>query len=243
MSTSLNIATVQCLAIQGHPNKVVSLICKTLEQAEAENIDIICFPECYLQGYYHDKESIRKNAISLSSVEFASVLDRLKHYRPTIILGLIEERRGKILNTAVVIEKGKVIGSYNKVHLNETKYTAGKRCPVFRKNNITYGINICNDANYPDSARKLMSKGAQVIFYPLNNLLPIKVADEWRTKGIETMIERAKENNCWVISSDVIYRGKEQKSYGCTAIVDPNGKVIKRVPEFKEGLISHSIVI
>ncbi len=235
---SLKLATVQCAAIQGDINKVVNHICETLKWADSENIDIISFPECYLQGYYHDKETIREHAISLSDTKFISILNRLKPFKTTIILGLIELKKDKIYNTALVIEQGKIIGFYNKAHLNETKYTAGTESPVFKKNGVTYGINICNDANYPETAAKLKSQGAEIIFYPLNNLLPIKVADEWREKAEEILIMRAKENNCWIVSSDVVYKGEEQKSFGCTAIVSPTGELIKRVPEFSEGIIS-----
>jgi predicted amidohydrolase len=238
MISKLKLATVQCAAVQGNIDKTVDHICKTLRWADSNNIDIICFPECYLQGYYHDKESIRKHAISLSSNTFINALNRLKQFNTTIILGLIEEKENRIYNTAIVIERGQVIGSYNKIHLNETKYTAGTTWPVFNKNGIIYGIHICNDSNHPESVAKLKAKGAEIIFFPLNNLLPIKIADEWKEKSQEVLANRAKENNCWIVSSDIVCEGIRQKSYGCTMIVSPAGEIIKRVTEFKEGSIS-----
>lgn len=42
-----------------------------------------------------------------------------------IIMGLIEEDRGCIYNTAVVICKGEITGKYRKQHLNESGFAAG----------------------------------------------------------------------------------------------------------------------
>lgn len=237
MPPPLTIAAAQCRAVEGNIDTATRHMVEVLTQSDRLHVDIICFPECYLTGYYHDTETIRKNALSLSDSVFVHFLEQIRKFNSTIIVGLIERDEEKIYNTAVVIENGQLIGKYHKAHLNEEKYTAGKAYPVFIKKGVRYGINICNDANFPASAAELKNRGAEIIFYPLNNQLPIKVASEWKEKSRENLINRARENNCWVVSSDVVCEDETEISYGCSLIVDPTGAILKNAAELQEELI------
>lgn len=142
----------------------------------------------------------------------------------------------------MVISQGKVLGCYRKTHPNEKYLSAGDDYPVF-SNDTSFGINICNDANYPDAAYRLARQGAKLLFYPLNNLLRKDVADKWRAKSRENLQLRAQETGCWVISSDVAGVDGEKMSYGCTQTVSPSGKVIAFVPELEQGNTSASITV
>jgi 5-aminopentanamidase len=210
-------------------------ILRDLHYCDVHALDIVCFPECYLTGYYLGLEEITRYALSLDSVEFKTFLGACSSFRTTFIIGLIEKTDTGFYNTAIVVSKGNLLGTYRKTHPNEKHFLAGENFPVFQCNSVTFGINICNDANYPDAASVLAKQGARLLFFPLNNRLPQAVATTWRTKSLENLQRRAKENNCWVVSSDVVGGKDSWLSYGCSQIVSPTGNVVGCVPEGQEG--------
>jgi predicted amidohydrolase len=163
-------------------------------------------------------------------------MGNLADYNVTIILGLIEREDDSFYNTAAVISRGKLLGSYRKVHLFEENFQPGIVYPVFEVDGLTFGINICYDARFPEGAKEIAAKGARVIFYPLNNRLAKKKAVEYHGKHLPNLVERAHDTGCWIVSSDIIAQDSEFIAYGFTAIVDPNGNVIKRAPELRESM-------
>jgi len=112
---------------------------------------------------------------------------------------------------------------------------------VFKVKNHKFGINICYDANFPEASQKLVEQGAEIIFYPLNNELKKDSAEKWRYKHMENLITRAKETGCWVFSSDIIIQSDKTIGYGCTAVVNPKGEVVGKIPELQQDLLVHEI--
>ena len=238
----MNIATFQKHVSKANIGSVVTTINEDLNYCDSQGVDIACFPECHLTGYHLEKEDIEQNALSLDSPRLRLYLQAWSNFKATFILGLIEKTDQGYFNSAMVISQGKILGCYRKTHPNEKYLLAGEDYPVF-SNDTLFGINICNDANYPDAAYRLAEQGAKLLFYPLNNLLRKDVADKWRAKSPENLQLRAQETGCWVISSDVAGVDGEKMSYGCTQIVSPSGKVIAFVPELKQGYTSAIIPV
>ena len=75
---------------------------------------------------------------------------------------------------------------------------------MFELDGLRFGINICNDANFAVPALRLSGQGAELLCYPLNNLLLPATADKWRGKSVENLRQRALDTGCWVVSSDVV---------------------------------------
>ncbi|EIM26238.1 hypothetical protein MicloDRAFT_00027870 [Microvirga lotononidis] len=45
-----------------------------------------------------------------------------------------------------------MLGTYAKTHPNEPRFDAGSDYPVFAIHDWMFGINICNDANFPEAS-------------------------------------------------------------------------------------------
>jgi predicted amidohydrolase len=125
-----------------------------------------------------------------------------------IVAGIYEREGPAIYNTAVLIDrKGNVAGKYRKVYLPreevEAGLTPGSDYPVFRTDFGTVGIMICYDVFFPDPARALALKGAEMI------LMPIWGGDETLAKA------RAIDNKVFLIAS-----GYDHPTY----IMDPDGE-------------------
>lgn len=239
---SWKIATAQLQDIQGNTPSALKVITEKMQEADKQHVDILCFPECFLQGYTLDERETEERAIDLKLPTFEDILKELEQYNVTIILGLIEKDGDGLYNTAAVIRQGKLLGKYRKVHLFEPNFWPGEVYPVFSVDGLTLGINICYDARFTEGAAELSAQGAKVIFYPLNNRLPKEKAINYRDKHVPNLIDRAKESGCWVVSSDVVAQDETHTGYGCTAIVDTQGKVVSQIEELEVGMLAFEIL-
>lgn len=232
------IAAVQAQDIQGDIKAALRSIHEAMTRADSESIDILCFPECFLQGYTLNGKETKERALDLTSSQFKEILHTLANYKVTIVLGLIEKDAEGFYNTAAVIQQGKLLGTYRKVHLFERNLQPGETYPVFTVNDLTFGVNICYDARFTEGPAELTAQGAKAIFYPLNNRLPHEKAVNYRDKHIPDLVARAQESGCWVVSSDVVAQNDTHTGYGCTAIVNPQGEVVARVQELEPGMVA-----
>jgi predicted amidohydrolase len=210
-------------------------ICTDLKWCERARVQLALFPECFLQGYATDRETIACRALALSEASFERMLIRLAHFPTELIIGMIERRSAAYFNSAAVIRRGRVLGAYAKTHPNEPGFQAGTEYPTFEASGWQFGVNICNDANYPEAAHRLSEQGATLICYPLNNMLSPGTALKWRFRSVENLRQRARETGCWVVSADIVGQCGSRMSYGCTCIVRPDGTMAARVSEGNEG--------
>ncbi len=231
----IKIASFQTSVFKTNFDQKINSIHNNLLECETQNVDIVCFPECHLTGYHLNKVMIDRVAFTLNKPRFESLLQPWARFKMTIILGLIERKEDGFYNTVAVINQGKLLGAYRKIHINEKHFQAGNSIPVFEHNDTRFGVNICNDANFPQLAANVAKQGAQILFYPLNNSLKKQTAEKWRLRSPENLKLRAQETGCWIVSSDVAGESEGRMSYGCTQIVSPNGEVVSSVPELQSG--------
>src|SRR6185369_8726910 len=61
-----------------------------LARAEAERVEIVSFPECFLTGYPDTEGAARSGAFTVDSAEMMKVLDLTNRFDPTLIVGFNE---------------------------------------------------------------------------------------------------------------------------------------------------------
>lgn len=233
------IAVCQVPDIRENIGASLKWIEKFTEQAEASGVSLIGFPECFLQGYLTERYLAEKYALNLSSSAFERILKQLAKYKPVTVVGLIEEEGGNLFNTAVVIKKGRLIGKYRKTHLLEGEriFRAGTEYPIFEVNGLKFGINICYDTQFAESAAKLSKQGAKFILCPSNNMMRYETAEKYKNLHHEMRIERVKENKIWLLSADVTGERDGRIAYGPTSAINPDGEVVAQVPLMKTGIV------
>ncbi len=168
----LQIAAFQGHIQEGNSNVNLDKVLEQTELAEKRSIDILCFPESYLHGYFANKEDAIKHAINLQSEDFLNLCKLFSKFNHTTVLfGLNELDNDGIYNTVVVIEKGQCIGKYRKAYTYSPYdyYSVGRDFPIFEKKGIKYGIIICLDSAYREPAHIAALKGARIIFCPSFN--------------------------------------------------------------------------
>jgi predicted amidohydrolase len=235
----MRIATCQLPYLDHDVEQAVLTIIRYAEKADDEGAALICFPECYLQGYVHDPEDYRKVAIELSSDEFSRILSRFVDLKPILVFGLIESDGNKLHNTAVVVGKGKLLGRYRKRKLlkGESMFSPGTESPVFEVDGLRFGINVCNDLNFPECAATIAEQGAKLLVCPCNNLMSPANAELWKHKHQEIRRQRARETGMHLISSDVVGEWNGRVSYGSTSVIEPDGEIRSEIDFMREGML------
>ncbi|MFI5015537.1 MAG: carbon-nitrogen hydrolase family protein [Hyphomicrobiales bacterium] len=231
----MRVAGFQRFPIFDDPARVGESLLHDLTWADLQGVDLAVFPESYLQGHSYNRPLIERRAASLDSPAIRELLEGLSGIRATAILGLFERRGDLIFNSAMVIESGRLAGIYAKAFPIEDGCSPGTEYPVWNNGKWRFGINICNDMNYPQAAEQLTRQGANLICAPNNNVLRPRKAEIWRVRSVENLQACARRTGCWVVSADVAGQGDDGWfSYGCTVIVRPDGMVVSRAAELAE---------
>jgi predicted amidohydrolase len=240
---TVRIAAAQTVEFREDIDAALNCVADVAARAEIEGASLLCFPEGFLQGYLTDEAPARRSALDLASPAFEALLDRLPKTGPMIVMGLIEVERGRLFNTAVVVNRGAVIGRYRKAHLlgDEQIFDAGSDCHVFETAGLRFGINICYDTNFPEAARKIADLGASLIVCPANNMHRRKTAEALKDMHNSVRGERCRETGLWLVSADVTGKRDGRISWGPTAVLNPAGEVVAQLALEKTGLLVFDI--
>jgi predicted amidohydrolase len=240
---TVRIAAAQTLEYRENVEAALTCALHMIRKAEAEGARLLCFPEGFLQGYLTEYEAARRAAMDLGSQAFATVMSRLADAGPMIVMGMIEVQGEALFNTAVVIEKGKLIGRYRKAHLlkGERFFQPGSETPVFTIDGLRFGINICYDTGFSEAARKVALTGASLLVCCANNMMPRANAEKFRDMHNAARGERCRETGLWLISADVTGERDGRISWGPTAVLNPAGEVEAQLPLESPGLLIFDI--
>ncbi|MBY0514807.1 MAG: carbon-nitrogen hydrolase family protein [Gemmataceae bacterium] len=145
-----------------------------------------------------------------------------KKHNLYIVPGLLERDGHLVYNVAVLIgPDGAVVGKYRKVSLPrgevEGGIAPGHEYPVFDTRFGKVGLMVCYDGFFPEVARELTNRGAEVIAWPVWGCNPQLAA------------ARACENHVYVVSStyeDV------SRNWMISAVFDHSGRPLAHAKEW-----------
>jgi len=168
-------------------------------RAKQMGADICVFPEMWNEGYKipENMEELMKLSIPADG-EFVNEYQKLaKELDMAILITLLEEHAPRPRNTAILIDRfGKKLYTYSKVHTcdfgDEARLDAGEEFYVSdlntAKGTIKVGSMICYDREFPESARILMLKGAELILVPNACPMEINRLSQLRGRAYENMV-------------------------------------------------------
>lgn len=209
---------------------------KAVSQIDKINADLIVLPELCNTGYqFLDKEEAfslaEKVPEGFTTQKFISIAQSQKTH---IVFGMAEKNKEKLYNSAVLVGPKGYIGIYRKSHL----FWHEKN--IFERGNTGYlvfdigiariGIMVCYDWRFPEPARILALKGADILCHPSNLVLP---------HAPDGMITRCLENHIFAITADRVgseerKEGEHLKFQGKSQIVNPSGEILYRGSEDTE---------
>jgi len=215
------------LAVDANLERVETLL-------QAVDADLIVLPELFPSGYFFRSpddldrvaEPIPDGPTTQRLLNWAEALDA------TLVAGLAERDGDDVYNSAVVVLPAGRTHRYRKVHLfyeETTLFAPGDLgFPVFdvtTRSGTAYrlGVMVCFDWYFPEAARSLALRGADVIAHPSNLVLP---------HCPESMPTRARENHVYTLTANRY--GTEQKGdetltfIGMSEICGPEGEILVR---------------
>jgi predicted amidohydrolase len=219
----------------GKVSENLDRIAAALDTAEA---DLLVLPELCASGYqFVSMEEVRTLAEPVPAGPTTTrLIDLAKRQRMVIVAGLPERSGTACYNSAVAVGPQGFIGCYRKTHLffEETLFfTPGDTgFQVWDIGAAKIGLMICFDWYYPESARTLALKGAEVICHPSNLVLP-NCPDSMPVRCLENRVFAITCNRTGSEARD----GKERLTYiGNSEIVSPWGAIVHRAPRDQEAL-------
>ena len=245
MTKTIRVAAAQTTEFIGDVERASLNAIDLVERAKESEASLICFPEAYLQGYVTSTMHVERFAVSIDAPEIHYLVSRLPERGPMVVLGFIEALDGGFSNSAAVIQNRTIVGCYRKSRLlaRESIFTAGGAFPIFETGELKFGINICNDVNFPEAAQTVRSQGGDLLVCCANNMLPRSVAQTWKDRHNKIRGQRCRETGLWLLSSDVTGNRDENVALGPTALLNRSGRVVSELPLGKPGLLLSDVVL
>lgn len=196
--SSLKVALLQILptgTVGGNIEKGIEY-CK---KAKSYGADIALFPEMWSSGYSipQVRDELLSKAVPADG-EFVSVFEALsKQLDMAIGITLLERYCDTARNTVILIDRhGKKKFTYAKVHTcdfgDECVLASGEDFYVTELDTadgiVKVGAMICYDREFPESARILMLKGAEIILVPNACPMEINRISQLRGRAYENMV-------------------------------------------------------
>jgi predicted amidohydrolase len=240
----MRIGACQTPEILGDVEAALECMESFAHRPDCDDVELLLFPECFLQGYLVEPEHLRRYALDLTGPSFWRILSRLEPIRPTLVFGVIEQSGRAYFNTAVVVRRGVLEGFYRKTHLTagERLFQPGIGYATFDLKGLKYGINICYDTNFSEAAKAVAARGARLLLVPSQNMMKCHAAETWRHRHNAIRAERVKETGMWLVSADVTgARDESRVAFGPTSVMNPNAEVLAQVPTMSVGMVVASI--
>ena len=169
------------------------------KQAKEMGADIALFPEMWSDGYVLPQDHLKVEALSIDvDSEFVQDFRCLaRDLQMAIGITFLEKHDPKPLNSVILFDRnGMERLHYSKVHTcgfdAEKVLSSGNDFYVvdldIGRDTVKVGSMICFDREFPESARILMLKGAEVILAPNACPMEINRLSALRTRAYENML-------------------------------------------------------
>jgi len=203
--------------------------------------DLVVLPELFTSGYFfRSREDLATVSESIPDGSTTSFLQtQASETGGTIVAGLAEREGDRVYNSAVLVSPQGEVQVYRKVHLfyEETDlFTPGEGFQVFdvtTRDGVAYrlGIMVCFDWYFPESARTLALRGADVIAHPSNLVLPYCP---------DSMPVRARENHVFTVTANrhgTEKKGGEELTFiGTSEVCGPSGEILRRASRTEDAV-------
>jgi predicted amidohydrolase len=196
------------------PHEKCEQFAPLIEKAAEERADLVVLPETLT--FFGTGLSFADVAEPIPGPSTNYFGELAKKHDLYIVAGLVEREKHLVYNVAVLLAPdGTVAGKYRKVALPrgeiEKGIAPGNDYPVFDTRFGKLGMMVCYDGFFPEVARQLSNRGAEVIAWPVWGCNPSLAA------------ARACENHVYLVSST--YEAPE-RNWMLSAVWGHDGKTL-----------------
>jgi len=255
------VAAVSMNGFQGEPERVLRAIDSWCAKAVEAKADLVLFPELVIHGHCTPNTWEVAEAVP-EGPSVAALCEIAARHGLVISAGMSEKERDLVYNTQVLVGPKGYIGKQRKLHLSRDEvyhYKGGKDINVFDLGFCKVGTVICYDNQFPEIARILALRGADVIlmphaarFKPWADTPEEEAAARRHSHAFVSLYAlRARENSCFAVLTDQAGRAGTLASYppdhenqphhaGVAIIWGPGGEVLASTQQ--ERVIEEMIV-
>ena len=234
----LRIALSQLNAVVGDIAGNEAMIAGGIRAAREMGAQIVCFPELALTGYPPEDLLLKEHFLA----DTRTALERLAEHATQIVAVVgYPERAEDVHNSAAVLADGEVQASYRKLHLpnygvfDELRYfQPGQRGATIEVDGVTVGLTICEDIWQPGPplSDEALS-GARVIVN-----LSASPYDAGKGARRERMLQQRARDELTAVAFCGLVGGQDELVFdGHSLVVDHEGTVLARAPQFEEALL------
>ena len=235
-----------------------------IRKAAAEGANIILLPELFEREYFCQQRryDFYSYARTVEESEAVAMGVRLaKELGVVLPISFYERDVNNLYNSIACIDgDGTILGVYRKTHIPDDHYYQEKfyftpgdtGFRAFKTRYGTIGVGICWDQWFPETARGMALKGAELLFYPTAigsepilgcdsmphwrrcmmghaacNLMPVIAANRIGTETVEPCAENGQQSSALTF-------------YGSSFITDATGEVTEEMDRVSEGFILHT---
>ncbi|MFB7932042.1 MULTISPECIES: NAD+ synthase [Streptomyces] len=230
-----------------------SIVRWTRHSAE-QGAHLVAFPEMVLTGYPVEDLALRSSFVEASRAALRALAGRLADEgfgELPVIVGYLDrsataqpkygQPAGAPQNAGAVLYGGEVVLNYAKHHLpnygvfDEFRYfVPGDSMPVLRVHGVDVALAICEDL-WQDGGRVPAARSARAGLLVSINASPYeRNKDDTR---LELVRKRAQEAGCTTAYLAMIGGQDELVFDGDSIVVDKDGEVVARAPQFAEGCV------
>ncbi|MBR0599895.1 carbon-nitrogen hydrolase family protein [Sinanaerobacter chloroacetimidivorans] len=245
----IHVTCVQMEPVLRDAEKNIKKMCSFIREAMETypKTNLIVFPELIISGYECGKDFQRMAETVPDGASMKIIGALAKEYGVHIVYGFPErdsDKRDVLYNSAILIDNlGEVKGVYRKVHLFASEkefFRAGCSYPVFDTSIGRLGMMICWDTAFPEVARSLALKGADLLIVSTNWEKPYLTDIVTKNQQDWDLVTRARAmDNCmYLVSANRIGFDETLGFFGRSNIIGPTGEAVEELLEEREGMIS-----
>lgn len=222
METRVCVAAVQFNIILGDVDANLQQAVGGIRRASEQKARLAVLPEMWSTGYAYK----RLSELAEQTPRVIEVIKQLAAELQMVVIGSLPEKQaGQIYNTAYVIDCGRQLGSYRKLHLFSTMredrfLAAGDKTLVVPTSVGRIGVATCYDLRFPELFRKLALDGAEILCLPAE--WPKPRQEHWRT----LLRARAIENQLFVAAANCCGPQGKLDFFGMSLLIAPRGEIL-----------------
>lgn len=235
----LRVAAVICQSEIGQVRRNVDDMTRWVRLAKREGSQLICFPELNITGYCTQTDKLVPS-FDLNDSIVMEIVQLAVSEKIIILAGLIESGPDdRLYISHLVIGPDRSVGVYRKLHLAPPElklFAPGNDIEVFTFQGVTFGVQLCYDAHFPELSARMVELGAEILFFP--HASPRGNAVEKHTSWMRHLPARAFDNSVFVVACNQVGTNCNNMQFpGNALIIGPSGNLLKRAVMGQEGLL------
>lgn len=222
----------------GETERNIQNIIHLAEVANKQDISLLCFPECALNGY--SPNDAAEIAHTLDSLWVKKLRECSMDLGMTLLVGMVEQRTGghRPYISQVILSPGEEPQVYRKVHLGRSEleyFSSGDHFPIFSAHGALFAVGICWDWHFPETAAIYSLKGAEILFAPHASPL---VAGNRKEIWLRYLGARAYDNSVYIGACNLTgSNGRSKQFSGGALVIGPKGDLFDQTQIGNDGIL------